>query len=419
MDYKRRSIGRNKEGVTIIELLVVVVLIVGVISVIGLVLKGGLRAWFIGEGEFALQRQVQRIIMEIVEGSDNIAGIRETLEIIEVTPTSLGVVPLWIDIHRKYEEESKEFVLSKQFKAGAALPIGQIKPPDSKKFFSVPILFKYGEERNPDSPDDVVIFANDIPKGADVRIFFHPDATLDEQVIMRYYWDKESQKVFRTYRGWTEDVMRYGKGVNVIDFKFTYFDNLNNQIEPVYSNKTGAAVVPERVSALSAIGIGCRVERGTLVRELSSFVSVRSLGGNLGSGLALTEGAIIRIPNSQNIRTLVLDNIAGVKQDDVLEIEVESSRSSRIWKVSIKFGIVDGGPSIIGFDIDYPLGFTVYSSRRRRIIKKGLNLLKLGNEYFDYDDDKNVNDIVSIEGDEVTLRVAKMDIAAAAVYVRP
>jgi len=170
-------------------------------------------------------------------------------------------------------------------------------------------------------------------------------------------------------------------------------------------------------SSLSAVGIDFIVEKNNVLRELSSFVSIRGLGGNLGSGLALNEEMEVLIPDSKQIRTLALDNIWGISDDDKLDIEI--SGYGRTWKISIDFGISGAEPSILGFNIEYPPGSVVYTNKRIRPAKSGLNLLKLGNDYYDYDDDANVEDIVDVSGEEVKFRVTRMDISAAAIFVRP
>lgn len=413
--------GLSLTGLTLIELLVVLVLAVIVMGVVTLVLREGLGAWKIGEGQVTLQRQTQRIMEEIIEGTDKSVGIREALEVIEATDVSLGLIPLWVDLYPNYMGDDKgEFILSKEFKPGGSVPLGQIRTPQGKSFISVPVVFIYGETGDFDS-SAAVKFINPIPAGSDVRILFYPDASVDYSVIMRYYWDKELNRIFRTYKGETQDIIKRDKKLKVTDFKFSYYDNLNNLLVPVYGTDVERAPDISREtsgrSSLSAIGIEFVVEKDLVKRELSSFVSIRGLGGNLGTGLALSETTEIEIPDSRNIRTLVLDNIHGIKNNDRLEIEIGTS-TGRIWKISIEFGIIEEKPYVLSFNVEYPKGTIVYSNTRQRPVGGGLNLLKIGNDYYDYDNDANVKDSVNIEG-EAILKVVKMDVDAAAVFVRP
>jgi prepilin-type N-terminal cleavage/methylation domain-containing protein len=406
----------GKRGLTLVELLIVIALATIIVGAVSTVFKEGINAFRIGENEIFLQRQTQRIMEEMIEGTETGIGIREALEVIEATETSLGFVPLWVDLYPNYYKEKKqEFVLTKKFKPGGSVPIGQIRTPESKRFVSVPVVFIYGGENS----NNIVKFINPIPKGSDVRILYYPDPTEDEEVIMRYFWDKKLKRIFRTYKGKTEDIIKRDKKIKIVDFEFSYYDNLNNRIVPVYGyeqERETVVVEESKRRTLSAVGIRFVAERDMAKRELSSFVSVRALGGNLGTGIALGEGTEIKISDSHDIRTLVLDNLAGIEDKDKLEIEIFSAR--RTWKISIEFGIIDNQPYIIGYNVEYPKGEIVYSNKRKRPAREGLNLLKLGNDYYDYDDDKNVEDVVNMEG-EVIFKVTKMDIESAAVFVRP
>ncbi|MDP1854029.1 MAG: hypothetical protein Q8L26_07525 [Candidatus Omnitrophota bacterium] len=410
----------DRRGLTLIELLLVVILAATVIGVVSLVFRNSLDAWRVGESEVSLQREAQKIMEEMIEGGDRIPAIREALEVVEATETSFGFVPFWIDYSNDYRKESNEFILSKKVKAGSSVPIGQIKAPGAKQFSSVPTIFIYNKEKGPNSHEDKVRFINPIPVGSDVRILFHPDSSLEDNVIMRYFWDDKSKRIFRTYKGETNDVMKYAKKIKVVGLKLLYYDNLNHRLEAFYSAQPGDSVSSARASAipLSAIGIEVTLEDGSIKRELSSFVSIRTLGGNLGSGIILGEGSEVSIPDSRHIRTLVLDNLGGIGDNDTMELEISSVLSST-WKISVNFGIVNNEPYILGFEVEYPKGTVVYSNDHKRPANSGLNLLRLGNDYYDYDDDIHAEDVVRIEGNVVKLKVEKMNIGAAALFVRP
>ncbi|MEK6715036.1 MAG: hypothetical protein AABY43_03200 [Candidatus Omnitrophota bacterium] len=410
--------GLSLTGLTLIELLLVVVLVGIVVGVVGLVFRQSLDTFRIGEAEVSLQRVAQSIMEEMIEGTDKVPAMREALEVSEATETSLGFIPFWMDSYSDYREDSNEFTLSREVKPGSSLPIGQVKIPNARQFSSMPTIFIMGKVRNPSLPDDKVRFINPIPKGSNVRILFCPDASLDDSVIMRYYWDNKLKRLFRRYNGKTEDIIRYDHKVKVTNFKFSYYDNLNRQIEAVPLASGVVSSSSYHPNLLSAIGIEFSLERDSIKRQLSSFVSIRTLGGNLGTGIALSEGTELNIPDSAHIRMLVLDNISGIEEGGRLEIEISSSLSST-WKISIDFGLVNQEPYITGFNIEYPKGTIAYSNNNKKPVKGGLNLLKSGNDYYDYDDDINIEDIVKIEGDSAKFKVLKMNIGAAAVFVRP
>lgn len=402
-------------GLTLVELIIVVSLVAIVLGVVALVLRTGLSSWQFGESEALLQRETQLLLEEMIEGTDRIPGIREALEIIDATDTSLGLIPLWVDYYPEYKKDQRQFTLSKKFKSGAFMPIGQVRVRGSKEFMSVPVVFSQAKGESSNTVD----FINPIPVGADVRVLFYPDPS-DESVVMHYYWDKNLRRIFRVYQGKTEDIIRRNKKMKVSECKFSYYDNLNKELIPVYegeSVKISSSAGAGRAN-LSAIGIKVTMEQNKVKRELSSFVSARLLGGNLGSGIMLSKGTEVEIPDSAHIKALVLDNIGGIAEGDKLEIEIKPSSGST-WKMKMDFGIVNDEPYIMGFSVEYPLGSNVYTNTHQRPVKGGFNLLRFGDDYYDYDNDNNVNDVVNIISDHVVLKVVRMDLEAAALFVRP
>jgi hypothetical protein len=135
--------------------------------------------------------------------------------------------------------------------------------------------------------------------------------------------------------------------------------------------------------------------------------------------LALREGTRILIPDSKNIHTLLITNISGVSSKDELQIEAVP-KAGKVWQLSVKFSRTGGAKPIIeSYTIEYPPGHPVYTEYPRTSIDLGLNLLVLGaNGLYDYDDDEDIEDFVILEGD-VVLKVEKMDIEGAGLFVRP
>lgn len=118
----------------------------------------------------------------------------------------------------------------------------------------------------------------------------------------------------------------------------------------------------------------------------------------------------------------MLANISGVGSGDELQLEAVP-RSGKPWLVNIKFSRpgISAQPKIESFTIEYPSQHAVYTDYPRSDIKVGLDLLTLdakGLYDYDYEDDEEIEDVVILEG-EVILKVNKMDVEGAGLFIRP
>jgi hypothetical protein len=124
------------------------------------------------------------------------------------------------------------------------------------------------------------------------------------------------------------------------------------------------------------------------------------------------------VPGSRRIRTLFLSNLTGIDDRDVIQLTAVPARGSD-WRITVNFsrtGLTT--PKISSYTIEYPSGKTVFSDKPNSNVDMGLNLLSLGpNGMYDYDYDEDTDNIVLLEGD-VELKVTKMDISGAALFVR-
>ncbi len=124
------------------------------------------------------------------------------------------------------------------------------------------------------------------------------------------------------------------------------------------------------------------------------------------------------IPDSRKIKVFFLTNLTGIDDRDVLQLEA-APKGGKDWRLTINFSR-DGLaiPRIESYTVEYPTGQTVFADKPRTSVALGLNLLSLGpNGLYDYDKDEEVEDFVLLEG-EVELKVTKMDIAGAALFVK-
>ena len=91
----------------------------------------------------------------------------------------------------------------------------------------------------------------------------------------------------------------------------------------------------------------------------------------------------------------------------------------RSWKVNIELGIKDKKEIIRRYRVEYPVGRVMYSETINLTTDLPLNFLTLGgNGRYDYDFDKDTDNVVNLEGD-VELSVLRMDAAGAALFIRP
>ena len=96
-----------------------------------------------------------------------------------------------------------------------------------------------------------------------------------------------------------------------------------------------------------------------------------------------------------------------------------SPKKGKAWRITLELGIKDELPIIERYRIDYPPGFVVYSEKINFPLELPFSLLNIGaNGRYDYDFDKDVENVVNLKGD-VFLSVEKMTAQGAALFVRP
>ena len=121
-------------GLTLIELLIALSIATILIGVVVLMLKTSFDAYTFGQQEVLLEKALDDCLDEIAGGGFENYGIKDSLEILNVTPTSITFVPLWLDDSHtlKPEHEHPElfdkipFILNRHFKPGASFPIAEV-----------------------------------------------------------------------------------------------------------------------------------------------------------------------------------------------------------------------------------------------------------------------------------------------------
>jgi len=406
-------------GFTLIEIMVSVAISVVITGTIALVLQSGMEAWRYGQERLAAQKVFSDVMDLLTEGGYDEDGIKDATEIVRAGPHSFTFVSLWRDDSQRPDPRvnpEQRFTMNRQYKAGSSLPLGQIRKRGTYDWKSVPVKFYYGEGNDPADPDDQVVFVDTIPPIHDVRILFKPDALADPTVAKTFSWEEGDQRIYSTFDGKTTDMLKHDKTTKIEYLKFIYYDGLNQLVEV----PAGETTLPQKdLNRVTAVKVYLRVRKGPEVKEQTSFINIRS---TLGGGIAITEGTVIPMPNSQDIRAFYIGNFQGVKGPATLELDVEPKMGT-IWRVRLDLAPAGKEDMVLtNFSIQYPPGTPVFSDRpyKRFSARDSLNLLTIDRSgRYDYDDDEDMRDFVNVRGEGVFLTIRRMDMDGANIYIKP
>jgi prepilin-type N-terminal cleavage/methylation domain-containing protein len=433
---------KRTNGLTLIELLIAISIATILTGVVVLMLKTSFDAYTFGQQEVLLEKALDDCLDEIAgEGFENY-GLKDSLEILNVTPASITFVPLWVDDSHtlKLEHEHPElvlktpFTLNRPFKPGAALPIAELSAISyqlsaesrrlkTENWKAVPITFVIGSHKEPLKADDQISLNAPVEPGSKIRFIFHPDAanfpdcamTISATGGSAFGGKWQQDKIIRTYKGKTDTIPKYNlPGVTLTDFKLQYFDNTNTEVEPR----------PELIPNITAVKVSLKALTGKQANRQTSkhkngftFINIRNTR-TAGAGLIIRQGTRIKIPDSKHIRVFSLASVIGIKEGGTIELEARPEKGT-IWKIRIELGFDDKIPILKKYSVEYPSGRTVYSETINLTTDLPLNFMNLGgNGRYDYDFDKDGNNVVNLEGD-VELVVTKMDADGAALFIRP
>lgn len=409
----------DTRGLTLIELLIAIVITSILIGTVVFMLKSSLDAYNFAQEEIILQKVLDETQEEISTGGFENYDIKDSLEILSATSNSISFVPLWIDdSHMEIKSEPGiPITLNRPFKPGAALPIAEVSTTfdprrQTQDWNPFPITFILGTHKDPQKPDDEVMFNEPLPSNAQVRFVFHPDVANFPDCAVNIRW--AGDKLIRTYKGKSKTIPKYSvPGVTLKDCNFRYFDNTNTPI-PFQSD---SSVSKELLAQITAVKITLMAQTKEKAKEISTFINLRN-SRTAGIGTIIRQGTRLKIPDSRDIRVFSLANIMGVKEGDIICIEARPKKGTT-WRMHIELGIKDNLPLITKYVVDYPPGLTVYSETVNLTADLPLNFLTLGGRgLYDYDFDKDVQNIVDLKG-EVELVVSRMDCAGAALFIRP
>ncbi len=405
--------GRGK-GFSLIELLIVIAVSSILVGVITFTLKTSLDTYYFVQDDVFLQKSLDEMLQAIADGDYDVYGVKDSLEILQATISSITFVPLWIDDSHRVKsplQKNQEFIFNRPLKFGAGLPIGEVLE-NKAQWRPVQIVIFLDERRDKKFPVDKAMLNKKVKAGSKVRFIYHPDVENFPDTIMTI--KVLDGKVMRYYKGKVDTIPQHTPGnIYLKDAVFQYFDNTNTEILP---DVASGAIAPENLLNITAIKITLTLS-STQTKKGSVFINLRNTSSS-GAGLIIREGTELRIPNSEDIRAFSLVNIRGVKEGGRIELQAKSDHGET-WKARIELGIKDNLEVIKSYSIEYPIGKTVYFERPDLPVSSPLSFLMTGSDgAYDYDIDEGINNIVHLTG-KVDLSVIKMDANGAALFIRP
>ncbi|MBI4431422.1 MAG: prepilin-type N-terminal cleavage/methylation domain-containing protein [Candidatus Omnitrophica bacterium] len=406
-----------KNGVTLVELLIAITLTTIVGGAIGMIFNAAMETWRFGDEMASIEAMIPALVNQISEGDYVSPGIVDALVVTEASAHSIGFVPLIMEYFEpdRFRNEEQTFPLSYPYLKGSPVPKGQIRAEDSDSFRNIRTAFLPGDAKDPPEEHDRVQILDELPDGAQLRVIYRPDHLKNPLTIMRIHWDDAKGEITRDYLGSSEVLGKNSFGVSFMDTRFQYFSNVNLEIQPLAGEEFLEDEQRQQITAAKVLISG---KKGATKKTIMQFMNMRNLGW-AASGIVLTEGTEVVIPNSRAIRSLAIVNITGVKEKSMLTFEIESS-TGQPWLARLKFDLIEEQPALIDYVIEYPVGKNVLTRPVFSPVAKGFDLLTFDETgRYDYDDDPAMDDVVTFDDETVTFRVTEMGIGGAALYVRP
>ncbi len=398
-----------RKGITLVEILLVIAIIGIIAGVSSFIFDTSMFSWTFSTDTLLVERTAKQILNFIIEGDDKNPGIREALAITEATKKSLTVLPLWRDTF-EYKGVDQRFYLTKQLAKDSQMPICWVKHPNTKDFIARSIELRFDTYRH----QHYVNVLGDLIVGDIVKLAYKADSQVNPEVSMRLYYNDKTRVLMRQYALVSKTILQDIEKVDIDSCEFSYFTNTGEKI--AFDDDV---IVPGKLSNISGIGIRVKAKRNSEEFELMSFAALRNLK-NLTGGLILTEGYEVKIPDSYNIKGLIIDSISGIENNDKIVLGIGYDQEPS-WMLNIDLGFAKGEPVIKNYKIEFPYGSSVFSSGPVAMDPlRGLNLLTLDkNGLFDYDDDSGLTDRVIFKGENIYLKVLRLDVDSATLYFRP
>jgi len=381
-----------------------------------------------------LEKALDEAMDEVSGASFDDYGIKDALEILEITPTSITFVPMWVDdshtINSEHQDkrllEKSPFILNRPVKPGAPLPIAEALAPNLRntreRWRTVPITFIPGQNKDPLRPDDRVFLNEPVAAQSQIRFIFHPEAKDFSDCAVTIKW--EGDRITRKYKGKIQSIPSHNvSGVVLSGFSLRYFDNTNSELVPdkdKIPSITGAQI--NISTALKNTSEGSMLKtpfkpQTRVFKEGVTFVSLRNSRA-AGGGLLIQQGTRIKVSDSHGVRMFSLSNVSGIKDNGRIELELKPKKGN-IWKVIIELGFDADTPLIKKYSIEYPAGNKIFSQVVNLTTDLPLNFMNLSpTASYGFSGELDKRRLVNVTGD-VELMVTRMDARGAMLFIRP
>jgi len=403
-----------KEGFTLIELLISIVITLFIASAIYWSFVTALQSWAYMKDELLLQKVLSQTMQEMIEGTPDTYGLRDSLEVVRAYNNEVDVVYPYTDSTHMAQSGLNVYELDKNIKAGTSIPIAEARAPGTETYS--PILISMLDWGKREELNKIQLLSIVAP-GSLMRFTYHPDPKKDPDSETAYKWVEEEGQVYMDDSSGRKVISKNPFGIKITKLGFRYFDNTNKEISE------GGDVADDELQFIGGIEISIEAQfpakggKEGKKKDLLCFVSLRNSPAKSGA-LNLKEGVRFPIPDSKHIKSLFLTNLTGIDDRDVLQIVATPDHGSD-WCLTVTFsrsGLTT--PKIASYTIEYPRDKTVFTETPNTNVDLGLNLLNLGpNGLYDYGLQEEGVDVVNLEGN-VELKVTKMDIGGAALFVK-
>jgi hypothetical protein len=398
----------DNRGFSLIELLISITVTFFLVYTVYLMLTTSLEAWTYSRHELALQKVLHVTMERVVSGTPEFFGIKDAMELVEAGRARVGFMPPYIDDSHTVAGPGFVYRLRRRMKPSTATPLAEIRLPESREYTLFPArLVDLGEKAV-----TTARLVGNPPEGGKLRFSYQIDPDENPDVVYRMWWDSREGEILLEHENGEEQLSGNGLGVKITGFEMTYYDNRNNPV--------GGKAGPDRsqVAGVTGVEVMMRASSGGYSAQTRNFINLRNVPMSSGY-VPLRERLSFPIPDSEEVHTLRLTGLTGVKGGDVLRLEARSDQGGS-WAIELKFFRVGSLPAKIeSYKVEYPAGREIFASFPGTDVEAGLNLMVLDQQgLYDYKDDPEIEDTVSLRGN-VTLEVTRMDVEGAALMARP
>ena len=396
------------DGFTLIELMVSIALVVIISAAVYFAVEGALDSWTYCRDQLGLQKVLTETMDHMVSGTVKQFGLKDSLEIVAAGAHRVEFVPPWVDDTHAAANRAFIYTLNGKMKAGSPVPVGEIKMPETNQWRLVPVQVVPLE----DNDTTQVKLGLSVPEGSDLRFFYHPDWKKEPDAVRKIFWDPKTKQLLLEHGDQVENLSKNFFGMEILNVNFVYFTNHNDLI-------TDREWVEEAdLQSITGIEVTIEARINDQTQKLVRFLNLRNAPMRTGY-LTLKRDMKIPIPDSKHIKSLLITNLSGISNNDVLTLEAVP-HAGTVWRARFEFEKIGSNrPLLKKVEVEYPPQKIVFTDYPKTTTDLGINLMIFGSDgLYDYDDDEDTDDVVALEGD-VDLYVTEMSIGGAGLFVRP